>query len=300
MARRRNKKTHCLNCQYSFKESENYCPNCSQGNHDLKIPFSHFVEEFLEGIFHFDSKIWLSLKTLFIYPGKITKDFLEGKRVSFVPPIRLYVFFSFIFFLTLNIVFSHQDEEKTVTQILTDKIDSTDNSIKLEIDSLEQALKSDTAKKTIKEKESQKKLLDIMNLKGKDLNQLNQKIYKVLSFALFFLLPVFALIMKLIYYSSHKFYYEHLIAAIHYHVILFILSLLALGFYAFHLPSISYLILVLGAMIYFVNSLHTVYEQSWAKTIVKAFIIFWVYGILLFIVILFIAVIVGSKFFGLE
>lgn len=298
MARRRNKKTHCLNCNYSFNQSENYCPNCGQENHDLKIPFSHFVEEFLEGILHFDSKVWHTLKTLFFYPGKITNDFLEGKRVSFVPPIRLYVFFSFIFFLTLSLVFNHKDEDKKLTQIIAEEGKADKEEISKVFDSLEFKVNIEDSIGAKESQEIERKLRKIGSMTGGDINQLNQKVYKILSFALFFLLPVFALIMKLMYRSSHKFYYEHFIAAIHYHVIIFIILLIAIGFYAISLPSASYLILFFGALVYFINSLRAVYHQSWLRTTVKAVLIFWVYGIILLAVIVTIALVVGAKYFG--
>lgn len=298
MARRRNKKTHCLNCNYSFNQSENYCPNCGQENHDLKIPFSHFVEEFLEGILHFDSKVWHTLKTLFFYPGKITNDFLEGKRVSFVPPIRLYVFFSFIFFLTLNFVFSHKDEDKKLTQILAEEGKADKEEISKAFDSLEFKVNMEDSIGAKKSHDIERKLRKIGSMTGGDINQLNQKIYKILSFALFFLLPVFALIMKLMYRSSHKFYYEHFIAAIHYHVIIFIILLIAIGFYAISLPSAAYLILFIGALVYFIHSLKVVYHQSWLRTSVKAILIFWVYALILLLVIIATAAFVGAKYFG--
>ncbi len=298
MGRRRNKKTHCLNCQYSFNQEENFCPNCGQENHDLKIPISHFIEEFLEGILHFDSKVWHTLKTLFFYPGKITNDFLEGKRVSFVPPIRLYVFFSFIFFLTLSFVFNHKDEDKKLTQIIAEEGQAKPEEIKQVFDSLEYKVNMEDSLGAKKSKYIENKLRKIASMTGRDINQLNQKIYKTFSFALFFLLPVFAFIMKLIYRSSKKYYYEHFIAAIHYHVILFIILLIAVGFYAISLPSASYLILFLGALVYFIHSLRVVYHQSWLRTTVKAVLIFWVYGFLLLMVIATIAAIVGAKYFG--
>jgi hypothetical protein len=298
MARRRNKKTHCLNCQYSFNQEENFCPNCGQENHDLKIPISHFIEEFLEGILHFDSKVWHTLKTLFFYPGKITNDFLEGKRVSFVPPIRLYVFFSFIFFLTLSLVFNHKDEDKKLTQIIAEEGKAKPEEITNVFDSLEFKVNMEDSLGAKKSKNIENKLRKLGSMTGRDINQINQKIYKTLSFALFFLLPVFALIMKLMYRSSKKYYYEHFIAAIHYHVILFILLLVAVGFYALSLPGASYLILFFGALVYFIHSLRVVYHQSWMKTTVKAVLIFWVYGVLLLILISTVAAIVGAKYFG--
>ena len=298
MGRRKNKKTHCLNCQYSFHQEENFCPNCGQENHDLKIPFSHFVEEFLEGLFHFDSKVWFTLKTLFFHPGKITNDFLKGKRVSFVPPIRLYVFFSFIFFFTLSFVFNRKDEDKKLPQIIAEQNKDNSKEIELVFDSLEYKVNMDDSLESSQSKIIESKLSRLGSMTGRDINLINKNIYKTLSFALFFLLPVFAIIMKLIYRSSNKYYYEHFIASIHYHVILFIIMLIALGFYALSLPRATYLILYLGALVYFIHSLRVVYHQSWLKTTVKAIIIFWVYGFLMLLIIVTIALIVGAKYFG--
>lgn len=293
MARHRNKKTHCLNCDYSFIEEENYCPNCSQENHDLKIPFKHFVEEFLEGIIHFDSKVWHSIKTLFIYPGKITKDFLAGKRVSFVPPIRLYVFFSFVFFFFLNMTINHKNDEKKITDII--KFEAKGDSVDMTIDSLRAELES-KSNKDIEEKEVKSKLLKILDMKGKDVNAINQTIYKYMSFVLFLLLPIFALIMKIVYYKSRKYYYEHFIAAIHYHVIVFIILLLVLGAYSLKLPNYVYGIIFISAFIYFVNSLKIVYNSTWLKSILKAIVIFIIYGLIFGFVTLLVSFYVGYNY----
>ena len=55
------------------------------------------VEEFLEGVFHFDGKVFRTAGLLMFKPGQLTKRFLEGPRMPYVPPIRLYVFISFVF-----------------------------------------------------------------------------------------------------------------------------------------------------------------------------------------------------------
>ena len=91
----------CPNCNYRFAEVNNYCANCGQENHDLNMPFGHVVLEVLEGTFHFDTKIFRTLKLLLFKPGRLTAEFIQNKRAPYVPPIRLYVFVSFIFFLVL-------------------------------------------------------------------------------------------------------------------------------------------------------------------------------------------------------
>ncbi len=110
MARKRIKTINCSNCGYNFIHGENYCPSCGQENHAPNQPFKHLLLEFFESLFHFDTKIFLSLKYLLFYPGRMTREFLENKRARFVPPIRLYIFISVIFFIFIN-RFSNQVTE---------------------------------------------------------------------------------------------------------------------------------------------------------------------------------------------
>lgn len=115
MARRKIRTSQCDNCGYSFREGENYCPSCGQENHHPNQPIKHLILEFFESLFHFDTKVFLSLKYLFLKPGQMTREFLDNKRARFVPPMRLYIFISFIFFLLVGKTV--QNEDKAIIQI---------------------------------------------------------------------------------------------------------------------------------------------------------------------------------------
>lgn len=110
--KKRRKMSVCPNCEHILKPEDNFCPSCGQENHDLKIPLGHLIYEFIESIFHFDIKVWETLRVFFTQPGKISKNFNEGKRARYVPPARLYVFISVIFFFLLNYVFDKSLENK--------------------------------------------------------------------------------------------------------------------------------------------------------------------------------------------
>lgn len=97
----------CLNCDTPLRPEDNYCPNCGQKNDSHKIPVKHLFFEFIEDLFHFDSKLWNTIKASFTKPGKITLDYLEGKRARYVPPVKFYVFVSFVFFLLLGKLSDH-------------------------------------------------------------------------------------------------------------------------------------------------------------------------------------------------
>jgi hypothetical protein len=100
--KKRRKVDVCHNCHTLLQPEDNFCPHCGQENHDLKVPLGHLLFEVIEGFTHLDTKLFNTLRSIFLYPGKITKDFLEGRRGRYVPPIRLYFLASFLFFLLLG------------------------------------------------------------------------------------------------------------------------------------------------------------------------------------------------------
>lgn len=100
----RRKATTCPNCGTALAAKMNFCSTCGQENHDLKVPIGHLIYEVVEGIFHFDTKFWTTTKAIFTRPGRITKDFLEGRRARYVPPVRLYIFVSFVFFFLVSVL----------------------------------------------------------------------------------------------------------------------------------------------------------------------------------------------------
>ncbi|NJW51913.1 DUF3667 domain-containing protein [Salinimicrobium oceani] len=91
--------TQCLNCQHPLDISDQYCPNCSQLNSTKKLAFNDFFNEFFAGIFAYDSRFYRTLGVLLFKPGKISKDYIEGKRVRYANPYRFYLSASIVFFL---------------------------------------------------------------------------------------------------------------------------------------------------------------------------------------------------------
>lgn len=101
---------HCKNCEFDFRidlPQRNFCPNCGQENHSHRQPFFHYAAELIEGFFHLDNKTWLTIKTLLVHPGKITRDFTEDKRARYSPAVRMYIwstaFFTLSFWLVIDI-----------------------------------------------------------------------------------------------------------------------------------------------------------------------------------------------------
>jgi len=90
----------CKNCEQPFNGK--FCPQCGQSTKNFLRPFPQYISELVTSIFSADSRLWTSLKAQILQPGVFVRDYLNGKSVRFMPPVRLYLFSSFIFFLVLN------------------------------------------------------------------------------------------------------------------------------------------------------------------------------------------------------
>lgn len=92
----------CANC--GARLTGRYCSECGQRHHDHPVhDFWHFVSEALEDLTHADSRLWQTLSALLFRPGFLTREFLEGRRVRYLPPVRLYLVVSLIFFIIVGL-----------------------------------------------------------------------------------------------------------------------------------------------------------------------------------------------------
>lgn len=82
---------NCRNCGHPLPEGANYCPQCSQKNHDGRLSFREMAVEMVSTIFNLDNKIFRSFLALLV-PGKLTVDYFEGKHVRYYHPLRLFLF----------------------------------------------------------------------------------------------------------------------------------------------------------------------------------------------------------------
>lgn len=92
----------CANCGYERPES--FCPQCGQSDRHYARSLGSVVLEFLREMFELDSRLFRTLRLLFFKPGSLTREFSRNRRVSFVSPVRLYIFASFVFFLLLSLL----------------------------------------------------------------------------------------------------------------------------------------------------------------------------------------------------
>ena len=91
------KERNCLNCNAQLQGK--YCHICGQENIETKETVLHLVGHFFQDITHFDGKFFSTLKYLVFRPGFLSKEYINGRRGSYLNPIRMYVFTSALFFL---------------------------------------------------------------------------------------------------------------------------------------------------------------------------------------------------------
>ena len=77
------------------------------------VTFKQFILDFLGDYFTFDSLILRSVRPLLFKPGFLTQEFLAGRRVSYIPPLRMFIFISIVFFLFLGAVDTTVDVERS-------------------------------------------------------------------------------------------------------------------------------------------------------------------------------------------
>lgn len=110
---------NCLNCGTSI--TDRYCTHCGQENIEPKESLWHLFIHFFEDITHFDGKFFSTIKLLLLKPGFLTEAYMKGKRASYLNPIRMYLFVSFLLFLVEfslpNLITTHTSEHNNADRI---------------------------------------------------------------------------------------------------------------------------------------------------------------------------------------
>jgi len=88
---------NCLNCGTELRGQ--YCGGCGQRARNRLISLWELLQDAFGDLFEVDSRLWRTLIPLLIRPGRLTLDYLEGRRARYMPPFRMYLVLSVIFFV---------------------------------------------------------------------------------------------------------------------------------------------------------------------------------------------------------
>ena len=97
---------NCLNCGAELQGQ--YCGTCGQRARNRLISLWELLQDAFGDLFEIDSRLWRTLVPLLIRPGRLTRDYLEGRRARYMPPFRMYLVLSVIFFVVA--FFDPQDD----------------------------------------------------------------------------------------------------------------------------------------------------------------------------------------------
>lgn len=103
----------CLNCGTQISDEANFCSKCGQVNDTNRLSVKQYFSEYLSGFFNFDNRFLKTVIPLIFKPGKVTKEYIEGRRIKYVNPFQLYLHITILFFLVVGI-FSTIDEYRSI------------------------------------------------------------------------------------------------------------------------------------------------------------------------------------------
>ena len=128
------KNVTCANCGTKFDGK--FCPECGQSVTDYDKPFTFIIYTFMGDFFAFDTRFFHTIAALLFKPGFLSKEYIEGRRVKYAPPFRIFIFVSFILFLLLQ-VYSNRGLNKILgTSLNNEKGMILDSSISTFSDSI--------------------------------------------------------------------------------------------------------------------------------------------------------------------
>jgi hypothetical protein len=252
---------HCPNC--GAPTPREFCDTCGQRNLDLHASLRALVGEAVEELIGADSRLGRTLFALFLRPGWLSREYRSGRRAHYTSPIKLYLAASALFFvlgvsappalhLGANQLTIGPEPPGTETQPMPEE----------QLHSIRTFLGRFGHVGARANAQIDRAMSPDPQVAQVARHDFELSFYSNLPRAMFLLLPVFALLLKLLYWR--RFLIDHLIFVLHLNAASFCL-----------LTGASWLpdrwtggaLLVIG--IYATIALRRMYEQSWWKTIPK-------------------------------
>jgi hypothetical protein len=211
----------CKNCDAAT--SGNYCHQCGQATH-LHVPSAReFLHEFVSHYVALEGKLWRSLKLLFLKPGLLTREYIEGRRVRYVEPLRLYLTFSIIFFALFKLSGVEIYTDDSAGAAAPAAIHAPASSApppaaaaagaSVELNERERELVREFGALSPRLGAGAENFLRLMRVQQNE--AVKRAFYGYTPYAIFLLMPVFALFLKLLYLGSGRRYGEHFLFALH-------------------------------------------------------------------------------------
>lgn len=331
---------NCANCEAPL--SGHYCANCGQEAVLHHASTREFLHEFIGHYVALEGKLWGSLARLVFRPGLLTNEYMRGRRVRFVQPLRLYLSFSLLFFVLLKLGGFHLDDadseaETAQMAVLEKAVEQTRRMEQLKpadpanaegaaaaeaaIAAMRQEQRADAGAREQAARLSAREAarpaaaappsvmqpgekgsperemandqvdqwlaergLDKLRHKWASLNAMSSEqqkaalqagFYRYAPYAIFCLMPVFALYLKILYLGSGRRFGEHVLFALHTNAFAFLLFSLML-LIPFGIVNFALWCWLLG---YLPWAMRRVYHSSRAGTLLRWAVLMFFYAI---------------------
>lgn len=120
----------CSNCGTPL--TGRHCSTCGQLNANFHRPVVFLLGSMIADTFDLDGRLFRTLPKLMFRPGRLTRDYLDGKRARYMPPFRLFLISSLIFFFFSFTLFEQSGGFKEV--VLTPNFEVETPEIEFDID----------------------------------------------------------------------------------------------------------------------------------------------------------------------
>jgi hypothetical protein len=224
----------CLNCGTALQGR--YCHRCGQEDRDPDPTLRELLAALLDAILNWDSRIFSTLRSLVLRPGRMTAEFNAGRRARYVSPVRLYVVVSVIFLAAATLA-----GEAVIGGV---------------------SLNAQTG------------------VPDADARLAWGWVVRGFGWSMFFLVPAFAGVLKLLYLRSGRRYVHHLVFAVHYHAFAFLV--LTPAVVLLYTSPALWLVYPAGAamlwiMVWPIIAMREAYGEGWLLTFVKTTTLLWLY-----------------------
>ncbi len=269
--------TVCLNCRETVLLR--YCPRCGQKVQNLRVPIMSLLHDVVHDLTHFDGKLARAFLALITKPGFLTLEFMQGRRSRHVPPFRLYLVISMLLFGALSLISTPKKISASSEKIFGVEVDQKRRE-KIQ----EELKKGIEVEKDVKPgRRWARRLIRGFDKALLEPKHLRESLKSRISKSMFVLMPFFAFLLYLVTVKPKRetYYIDHMVFSLHYHGFVFIVYLGMLGLSlipggGWKIPF--HMLLWATLPVYLVMALRKVHGQSWKKSIVKAGLVFGVYG----------------------
>ncbi len=291
----------CLNC--GTVVSGRHCAQCGQAADVHVLSVKEVAGDVTHSLLHLDSRVWRTLRKLALRPGELTQEFIAGRHQEYLPPFRLYLGVSILFFALSAFLpdseYSQVDAEGNAVVVPAKIVATEDIRKELEAEGLDPAKIDEVVKGggcavNFSENESFTEIEQAFTRACKRMRADGGKAFfeRFASTApklMFLFLPLMAAVALLFYWRPRRLYVEHLVLFLHNHAFTFLLiavTQLLSAIAGLKVPLVGLLNLVSSLLylylIYYVfRSMRVVYAEGRLKTTLKFVALSSIYFVLL-------------------